>query len=405
MRIFASLYTVAFLALVDTSFIAPVISAYAQSLGASDALAGFIAALYSLAAIPASLLTGLLLDRFNRRLVVQVLFLLDALAIYSYSISRDPYQLMIARTAHAVFDSGVFPGSLSMFRDLVSERFGNRLSWYWIFVGSSILIGSSTSRLVVGSLGFEALFALLSILMLFGFAATASLGPMYRGFAARRGPGMGGLRTGLRVSGRASVPIAAYLSAFTLYALIGSVIGGLSPVLITLYGFDERRAAVETATYQAVATLASLPMFTLVGRLVERGLRTVLATLLAGASASLIASSALALSLDPMARLAASIVTGAAIASTLLPSSLLAVEVGGGVRGLSSAFYSMALLLGVIFAAPLAGWGASAGLVGVDGLRLHASFLPSAATSLTALLVLLALLARLGPAASAAARA
>ncbi|MEO0217988.1 MAG: MFS transporter, partial [candidate division WOR-3 bacterium] len=58
---------VGFVGVLDTSFMIPIISIYAKSLGVSDFEAGFIAGFYSIVAIPSSIIAGILVDRFGRK--------------------------------------------------------------------------------------------------------------------------------------------------------------------------------------------------------------------------------------------------------------------------------------------------------------------------------------------------
>ncbi|MEM3382870.1 MAG: hypothetical protein QXL52_06140 [Nitrososphaerales archaeon] len=52
----------------------PVISAYAKFLGANEALAGLIAGLYSIVAIPASFTMGVFVDILGRRRALLLAF-------------------------------------------------------------------------------------------------------------------------------------------------------------------------------------------------------------------------------------------------------------------------------------------------------------------------------------------
>jgi len=76
-----------FIGVADTAFMLPVISAYAKFLGADEALAGLIAGLYSIVAIPASLMMGVSVDILGRRRALLLAFLPFLICGTFYAIS------------------------------------------------------------------------------------------------------------------------------------------------------------------------------------------------------------------------------------------------------------------------------------------------------------------------------
>lgn len=349
LRITIILLTIAFLSLADTAFIAPVISSHAGGLGASGLQAGLITGIYSLVAIPATPFMGFLLDRAGRRRIIPWLFLGDALAIYSYSLARSPEQLLLARAAHALFDSGVFPASMAMFRDALSgRRPGLRWGFYWLFVTLSIIVGSSTASAIVLRLGFAAVYQLIAILMLAGLAASLAVpelaSPPRRGerisFSLLRG----------RWAGLAP----AYLAAFTLYLSLGAVVGSLSTHLRILEDYSERASAAATGIYMALASAVAIFANLVAGALMDRkGARAPLVLGLLAVSASMAVLSA---GVGTGYRYASAALNGLGLAFVLVGASSMAAEVPERARGTSSAIFSAALLLGVALGSPLAGY-------------------------------------------------
>lgn len=104
---------IALVAFLDTFAIVPVLAPYAKHvLGASDAQAGLTLSLYSLANLLANLYSGVLLDRFGRRLPMAISLWAAGLLIALYPFATTPESLMLWRALHgatgAVFVPALF---------------------------------------------------------------------------------------------------------------------------------------------------------------------------------------------------------------------------------------------------------------------------------------------------------
>ena len=379
----APLFIIAFLSLVDTSFISPVISSYTKSLGGGDFEAGLVTALYSIVAIPATVAMGYVIDRIGRRRILIPLFIGDAFSLYMYSLASNVQQLMIARALHAIFDAGVFPASISIFREAITEkRVGRYMGLYWLFISLAIIVGSSTTHIMVLRLGYKPIFQLLAILMLIGFASSIAAREIYVPPARRSSISFSQLR------GLWGKLIPAYLSALILYMGIGAITGSLSPNLIKYLGFTDRAGAAATATFMIISTAAALPSNMLAGYLIERRGRQqvlVLGGILLASSMTI-----LSVSLSDLARNVSALLNGIALAMILVSSSEIAVDVPAPARGTSSAIYSSMLLVGVAVGSPLAGYLTERVSISLEGSTVYTSFLTPALLTigLTVLLIM-----------------
>jgi MFS family permease len=379
----APLFIIAFLSLVDTSFISPVISSYTKSLGGGDFEAGLVTALYSIVAIPATVAMGYVIDRIGRRRILIPLFIGDAFSLYMYSLASNVQQLMIARALHAIFDAGVFPASISIFREAITEkRVGRYMGLYWLFISLAIIVGSSTTHIMVLRLGYKPIFQLLAILMLIGFASSIAAREIYVPPARRSSISFSQLR------GLWGKLIPAYLSALILYMGIGAITGSLSPNLIKYLGFTDRAGAAATATFMIISTAAALPSNMLAGYLIERRGRQqvlVLGGILLASSMTI-----LSVNLSDLARNVSALLNGIALAMILVSSSEIAVDVPAPARGTSSAIYSSMLLVGVAVGSPLAGYLTERVSISLEGSTVYTSFLTPALLTigLTVLLIM-----------------
>jgi MFS family permease len=379
----APLFIIAFLSLVDTSFISPVISSYTKSLGGGDFEAGLVTALYSIVAIPATVAMGYVIDRIGRRRILIPLFIGDVFSLYVYSLASNVQQLMIARALHAIFDAGVFPASISIFREAITEkRVGRYMGLYWLFISLAIIVGSSTTHIMVLRLGYKPIFQLLAILMLIGFASSIAAREIYVPPARRSSISFSQLR------GLWGKLIPAYLSALILYMGIGAITGSLSPNLIKYLGFTDRAGAAATATFMIISTAAALPSNMLAGYLIERRGRQqvlVLGGILLASSMTI-----LSVNLSDLARNVSALLNGIALAMILVSSSEIAVDVPAPARGTSSAIYSSMLLVGVAVGSPLAGYLTERVSISLEGSTVYTSFLTPALLTigLTVLLIM-----------------
>jgi MFS family permease len=379
----APLFIIAFLSLVDTSFISPVISSYTKSLGGGDFEAGLVTALYSIVAIPATVAMGYVIDRIGRRRILIPLFIGDTFSLYMYSLASNVQQLIIARALHAIFDAGVFPASISIFREAITEkRVGRYMGLYWLFISLAIIVGSSTTHIMVLRLGYKPIFQLLAILMLIGFASSIAAREIYVPPARRSSISFSQLR------GLWGKLIPAYLSALILYMGIGAITGSLSPNLIKYLGFTDRAGAAATATFMIISTAAALPSNMLAGYLIERRGRQqvlVLGGILLASSMTI-----LSVNLSDLARNVSALLNGIALAMILVSSSEIAVDVPAPARGTSSAIYSSMLLVGVAVGSPLAGYLTERVSISLEGSTVYTSFLTPVllTTGLTVLLIM-----------------
>lgn len=381
-----ALLVIAFLSIVDTSFIAPILSGYARSLGAGDFEASVAVGIYSAVAIPSTIAMGYLVDRVGRRKLLIPLFILDAVSIYLYSLASNIAQLIIARILHAIFDSGVFPASLALFRGAIEgKRVGRYLGLYWVFISLGIIVGSSTASIVVLRVGFKPVFWIVTFLMILGILASLYVREIYR-IPARGAPiGFSAL------SGYWGVLIPAYLSIFILYISIGSITGALTLNLSRYYGFSEREASAATGVYMAISTAAAIPANIAAGFITER--RGAFYTASIGSLLLAISMAILTLRLDLASRIVSALIHGSAMAMIFISSSEITVRVPEGARGSSSAIYSAMLLLGVAIGSPIAGYLAPLA-INLEGQAIYTTYLPPTMLSIALLAIMAIYVAR-----------
>ncbi|MEZ0290436.1 MAG: MFS transporter [Sulfolobales archaeon] len=360
------LYIVVFASLIDHSTIAPIISSYARSLGASERMAGLIAGVYSIAALVSYPVIGFLLDRFSRVRVLISFYITDLLLIASYLFVKNPLELLIVRSLHGFVDASIFPSALAIFRDVIRTRFGMRFSLYWVIAATPILIGNLVTRILVVRLGFWSVYIFVLLVMFLGFLSVTRMRVPYEEIHRSY--------LELRVLEEIKIPrslvLISYLSALNLYMMIGVIVGSMSSLLIRVYNMSREIAAAEVATWSLISSLTSIPLIILItSRLLENLKRSVVGVLI-GLFSILLSSGILMISIEPVNRYTSSMIFGLALALILPTTSKIVTDLSHKIRGRASAALGASYLLGVAIGAPL-----SSRLLGV-GAGYNLNFTP-----------------------------
>ncbi len=361
----ALLAVAGFAGLMDTAFLLGVISAYAEHLGASKAEAGFIAGLYSMVAIPASALAGLIVDKVGRKRALSLGLAWDTASLVLYSQASTPTQLAVVRGLHAVGGSLVYPALFAMVGDAIPRsRIGFGSGTYLAIIGASVALGSYMGGRVAEALGFDAALMMLAAVLAIGFMASL---PLPETLAAKRVSSSGGEVEIDSARGDVRKALGAAAIIASLYIGFGVIVGGL-PTSLTGEGIaaSEEASAGLTGMTIGLATLASLPAFLAAGRALDA--RKPLKPLTLAAALAVIGAYALASLESPQSLAIFAILYGPIIGVGMTSSTYLAVTAGASRRGKALAAQQIANILGIAVGAPLGGILSQE--LGLDGIAL-----------------------------------
>ncbi len=343
-----ALSIVGFTGIVDTAFMIALIAPYAKKLGASDPEAGFIAALYSIVALPASIVAGALVDRIGRKRSLALGLAWDAVVVFLYSVVDSLRGLTLVRGLHALGGSLVYPAFLASVGDRTVGYAGTG-TWigrYLAAVASAVALGALAASSIVRLLGFEATFRVLSAVILLGFASSLLVKETSRG----QNP-LTALRS-VWAYKRSVVPGLALI--FLLYVSFGAIIGGLGPALLSegIAATEEEASSIVGASV-GVASAVSVPLFIASGTALDRGWgrRILVLSALATIAYWYVAT----YTKDPLWITTSSLLYGLPIASFMTASSYMVLHVSQGSRGSASGLQQVFNILGIAFGAPLAG--------------------------------------------------
>ncbi|WP_084593883.1 MFS transporter [Palaeococcus ferrophilus] len=341
-----------FAGILDTSFLMPVIALYAMSLGATPAQAGAITALYSAAAIPASVLAGILVDRFGRRRTLTLGLLWDSAVVFLYAYAGDYIFLAFLRVLHALGGSLVFPALISMARESDSNG-RNGLVRVLASIAVAIAVGSAASGILTSRIGYGKAFFLLS-------AVIAIAGIVSTSLPETLPEGMKGAAGSFRELKHIRSPVFRGLwLIFFLYVALGIITGGLATSLVYRGLWEERSARMVVGLGLGVASLVAAGGFFVYGRLLSRitpGKIALYSSLLS--SAGLLTGAAF---LSPGQLLVSLGIFGVGISGLMLSSTVFVTDVPPEVRGTSVGLQQVFNILGVTVGASIGGFLAALG--------------------------------------------
>lgn len=147
----------------------PVLSLFAQSLGAGPEAIGFVISASTLTGVVLKLPSGALSDIYGRRVLLRVGILAFALPPFVYPFVHDLPTLTALRFLHGMATAVYVPGALATVADLFTERRGAALGWYTASTQAGGLIGPVLGGWIVYAGGFTATFFTAGAFGLTGF--------------------------------------------------------------------------------------------------------------------------------------------------------------------------------------------------------------------------------------------
>jgi len=150
----------------DSTVVIPIISNYAVELGASVILAAFIVGVYSMVHIPANIISGRIVDKVGRKVLIAVGIFLDGFSILLYALARDPYFLLFARIIHGLGGGFGGPGTMAYLSDATPEnKSGKGMALYGMSFGVSLLLGFLVGGVGAQRIGYQSLFFVIAIVL------------------------------------------------------------------------------------------------------------------------------------------------------------------------------------------------------------------------------------------------
>ena len=356
-------FSITFLGFIDTQLTVPIMRLYADSLGATVAIAGFIIGMYSILNTPANIVFGPVVDKFGRKIPLILGLVGDAICMFLYSLCSTSLQLLVVRGFHGLAGAVLGLATASMVADYSPmEKRGRGMGFYAIAMGLAPLIGMMICGIIMRNpAGFNTVFYTGSALLL-AAVILAFLLPQTE--AKGKAESIDFKKIGVIAARKAN--IASYAAIFSQWFIMG-VITVLLPSYMVNLGMTAFHVAMVmlavTATYAAFSYPAGL-LSDKVGRKIPS---------LMGLSLLVIAINLIPMATSFEQLIGLGMLQGIGM-GCILPSALALISdnTEKGERGTAMGIFHALLTLGVAVGAPVTG--VLAGRVGTS-LAIHLSTL------------------------------
>ena len=356
-------FGITFLGFIDTQLTVPIMRLYADSLGATVAIAGFIIGMYSILNTPANIVFGPVVDKFGRKIPLILGLVGDAICMFLYSLCSTSLQLLVVRGFHGLAGAVLGLATASMVADYSpTEKRGRGMGFYAIAMGLAPLSGMMICGIIMRNpVGFNMVFYTGSALLL-AAVILAFLLPQTE--AKGKAESIDFKKIGVIAARKAN--IASYAAIFSQWFIMG-VITVLLPSYMVNLGMTAFHVAMVmlavTATYAAFSYPAGL-LSDKVGRKIPS---------LMGLSLLVIAINLIPMATSFEQLIGLGMLQGIGM-GCILPSALALISdnTEKGERGTAMGIFHALLTLGVAVGAPVTG--VLAGRVGTS-LAIHLSTL------------------------------
>lgn len=154
----------ALVAFLDTFAIVPILSPYAVACGATQAQAGWIVGLYSLANLIANFGSGPIIDRWGRRVPMALSLFSASVVIALYAVLTSPMGLMALRVVHGATGAVFVPALFALTGEYGRSNRTRAMGVVSALIGLMAMIAPPVSGIVVKWHGEAVLFYGVSIL-------------------------------------------------------------------------------------------------------------------------------------------------------------------------------------------------------------------------------------------------
>ena len=248
-----------FLVSVSYSMVSTIMAKYLGSIGLTIAVSGAITGAFSIASMVARPFTGVINDRFNRKMLLTAATAGMALCTMLYGVT-DVYGVLLAvRLMHGMFFAFSSTVNMAVIPELVPEkRVTEGLSYYGVVQSLGVAAGPSVGLALINLGGYRINFFCSGLLAIAGAAAALTLRPFRKPAADAR------KRRSLRWTDIIAVECLAYAAVDVAIAMAN----GLENSMIALYGAEQGIANIGWYfTISAVVLCVTRVAF---GRLADR---------------------------------------------------------------------------------------------------------------------------------------
>ena len=143
----------------STQMVAPIVTEYAVSIGASLTAAGTVAGLMSLAALFLRPFSGRFSDKYNKKILITISGAAMGLCMYAYSAFHSVQMIAVVRILHGIAFS-FFSVALMAFNTafVPKDKIGEGIGWMVVTQTVSFAVGPNIGLWLVENVGYDACF-------------------------------------------------------------------------------------------------------------------------------------------------------------------------------------------------------------------------------------------------------
>ncbi|KFL42334.1 multidrug transporter [Lysinibacillus sp. BF-4] len=260
------IYAIIFFSFFDLFTQLPVISTFADSLGATSFLTGLAVGMYSLSNTFGNIVSGILTDKKGPFRILVVGLFTTSIALFLYNVASGPYVLLVIRFVHGLVAGFIVPAAFTyLANDTANEKRGKNSAISGAFVGIAAITGPAFSGILANRISVPFVFTItavamliLAIIALVVLRQTTITRPKKDTLTKNEPP--------IRAFFKNRNTVKAFSGAFFLMFSQG-VIAYLLPLQAQTLGYDSRLAGTLLSTFGIVAVLVFI---TPVNRIFDR---------------------------------------------------------------------------------------------------------------------------------------
>lgn len=246
------IYLIIFFSFFDLFTQLPVMSTYAESLGASAFLTGLAVGMYSLSNTIGNIISGFLTDRKGPFVILILGLLTTGLSLSLYNLVDEPIVLLIVRFVHGLVAGLTIPAAFTFLANATErEKRGKGSAISGAFVGIAAIIGPAFSGILASRTSVPFVFNITaSFMILLGILAFFLL----KSNQIKKQQSEPSTNIPISVIFKNTRTLKAFLGAFFLMFSQG-VIAYLLPLKVQSLGFDSRLSGTLMSTFGIIAVL------------------------------------------------------------------------------------------------------------------------------------------------------
>ncbi|MFJ6211302.1 MFS transporter [Lysinibacillus sp. NPDC092081] len=246
------IYLIIFFSFFDLFTQLPVMSTYAESLGASAFFTGLAVGMYSLSNTFGNIISGFLTDRKGPFAILILGLLTTGLSLSLYNLVEDPFVLLVVRFVHGLVAGFIVPAAFTFLANATEqEKRGKGSAISGAFVGIAAIIGPAFSGILASRTSVPFVFNITASFMLLLSVLAFFL---LKSNQVKKEKSAPPTNIPIHVLFNNTGTLKAFFSAFFLMFSQG-VIAYLLPLKVQSLGFDSRLSGTLMSTFGIIAVL------------------------------------------------------------------------------------------------------------------------------------------------------